>query len=168
MRWRQRARWRRSSRSRVKATIQRRAVRSAALTLTLIIIIFTPPPPDGAPTWHSTASRESPRARATHVTRPSATRGAPLRCLACAQSHPRCHTRLPYSHLDSRLRARTQAPRLRRARFTPQRRGSSEPSQRVVWPRRRAYAHMSPRAGAAFAAGRRRRMVAEEKSCLYV
>ena len=41
----------------------------------------------GAPTWHSTAVRESPHARATHVTRPSATRGAPLRGLACAQSH---------------------------------------------------------------------------------
>ena len=41
----------------------------------------------GAPTWHSAAVRESPHARATHVTRPSATRGAPLRGLACAQSH---------------------------------------------------------------------------------
>ena len=41
----------------------------------------------GAPTWHSTAVRESPHARATHVTRPSATRGGPLRGLACAQSH---------------------------------------------------------------------------------
>ena len=41
----------------------------------------------GAPTWHSAAVRESPHARATHITRPSTTRGAPLRGLACAHSH---------------------------------------------------------------------------------
>ena len=67
------------------------------------------------------------------------------RCCSRRRGHARARGSRCRTHLILRLRARTQAPRLRRARFAPQRRGPSEPSQRVVW--RRPLAVKSSRRG---------------------